>query len=88
MRRPIATILTVGCSAAVFAGCVSTPLSPDWSASHPANPHAAQSPVPPLQPGLLAITNMVMVKPVTEPAPEHQHGQGQHEAKPKTEEKK
>jgi len=80
--------LTVGCSAAVFAGCVSTPLSPDWSASHPANPHAAQSPVPPLQPGLLAITNMVMVKPVTEPAPEHQHGQGHHEAKPKTEEKK
>src|SRR6266536_3119142 len=54
MRRPIATILTVGCSAAVFAGCVSTPLSPDWSASHPANPHAAQSPVPPLQPGLLS----------------------------------
>ncbi len=88
MRRPIATILAGGCSAAFFAGCVSTPLSPDWSASHPANPHAAQSPVPPLQPGLLAITNMVMVKPVTEPAPEHQHGHGHHDAKPKTEEKK
>ena len=88
MRLSIATIVAGVCSAAIFAGCVSTPPSPDLSASHPANPYAAQSPVPPLQPGLLAITNMVMVKPVTEPAPEHQHGQGQHEAKPKTEEKK
>jgi len=73
MKRSIATLLAGVGSAAVFAGCVSTPLSPDLSAAHPANPHAAQSPVPPLQPGLLAITNRVMVKPVTEPAPEHHH---------------
>ena len=74
--------------AVALAGCVSTPMPPDSSASHPANPQAAASPVPPLQPGLLAITNMVMVKPVTEPAPEHQHGHEKHETKPKTEEKK
>ena len=68
-----------------LAGCVSTP-SPDSSTSHPANPQAASSPMPPLQPGLLAITNMVMVKTMTNAPPEHQHGQ--HETKPKTEEKK
>jgi hypothetical protein len=65
----------------LFAGCASTPPSPDMSESHPANPQAAQSPVPPFEPTLLAVTNMVMVKPVTEPAPEHQHGQ---DAKPET----
>lgn len=70
-----------------LAGCVSTP-SPDSSTSHPANPQAASSPMPPLQPGLLAITNMVMVKPMTNAPPEHQHGHEKHEAKPKTEEKK
>ena len=74
--------------ALTLAGCVSTPMPPDSSASHPANPQAASSPVPPLQPGLLAITNMVMVKPVTNAPPEHQHGHGQHETKPKTEETK
>jgi len=71
-----------------LAGCASTPMPPDSSASHPANPQAAQSPVAPLQPGLLTITNMVVVQPVTEPASEHQHGHGQHEAKSKTEEMK
>ena len=69
-------------------GCVSTPASPDSSTTHPANAHADTSPVPPLQPGLLSITNMVMVKPVTTPAPEHQHGHEGHEGKPKPEEKK
>ena len=81
-------MVTVPILALAVAGCVSTPLPPDSSASHPANPQAASSPVPPLQPGLLAITNMVMVKPVTNAPPEHQHGHGQHETKPKTEETK
>ena len=71
-----------------LAGCASTPAPPDTAANHPANAQAAASPVPPLQPSLLTITNMVMVKPVTEPAPEHQHGHEAHEAKPGTEEKK
>lgn len=64
-------------------GCVGTPASPDSAATHPANAHADASPMPPLQPGLLAVTNMVMVKPVASPAPEHQHGHGEHEVKPK-----
>ena len=71
-----------------LAGCVSTPSPPDSSASHPANPQATASPVTPLQPGLLAITNMVMVKPVTNVPTEHQHGHEKHETKPNTEEKK
>lgn len=75
-------------AAAALAGCVSTPTTPDSSTSHPANPQAASSPVPPFQPGLLAVTNLVMVKPVTEPAPEHQHGHEKHDTKPMTEEKK
>ena len=74
--------------ALAVAGCASTPTPPDSSDSHPANPHAAQGTVPPPVPMLMNVTNMVMVKPVTEPAPEHQHGHEQHEAKPKTEEKK
>jgi PBP1b-binding outer membrane lipoprotein LpoB len=77
------------CAAALaLAGCVSTPAPPVLSASHPANPQAASSPLPPPQPGLLAITNMVIVKPVTGPTPEHHHGHNQHDAKPKSEEKK
>lgn len=74
--------------AVALTGCVSTPPPPDSSASHPANPQGIVSPLPPLQPGLLAITNVVMLKAITGPAPGHQHGQGQHEPKPKTEEKK
>ena len=71
-----------------LAGCASTPMPPDSSASHPANAQAAQGIVPPAAPMLMALTNMVMVKPVTEPAPEHQHGHEAHDTKPKTEEKK
>lgn len=71
-----------------LAGCASTPASPEAAANHPANAHAASSPVPAFQTGLLAITNMTMAKPVTEPVPEHQHGHDKHETKPKTEEKK
>ena len=75
-------------AAVALSGCVSTPMPPDSSMSHPANPQAASSPVPPLRPGLLTITNLVMMKPVAEPPPEHQHGQEKLDAKPKTEEKK
>jgi hypothetical protein len=71
-----------------FAGCASTPASPDTAPTHPANANAASSTLPPLQPSLLTITNLVMVTPVTEPVPEHQHGHGEHGAKPKTEERK
>ena len=70
--------------ALTVAGCASVP-PPDSSSSHPANVQAAQGNFPPPMPMLMNVTNMVMVKQVTEPAPEHQHG---HEAKPKTEEKK
>lgn len=73
------------CVALALVGCISTPPMPDAFNSHPANPHAAQSNYPLPQPALLGITNMVMVKPVTDPASEHQHGSG---AKPRTEEKK
>ena len=83
--KPIYPLSILVASAVV--GCVSTPTSLDSSAAHPANPQAADSPVAPLQPGLLAITNMVMVKPVTNAPPEHQHGHGAHGTNPKTEEK-
>ena len=73
--------------ALAVAGCASVS-PPDSSVSHPANAQAAQGTVPPPAPMLMTLTNMVMVKPVTEPAPEHQHGQKAPEAKPKTEEKK
>ena len=85
--RYMKTFITFLTTAFLGAGCASVP-SPDSSASHPANPQAAQGIVPPPVPMLMNVTNMVMVKPVTEPAPEHQHGHEAHEAKPKTEEKK
>ncbi len=69
------------------AGCA-TPIPPDSSDAHPANAQAAQGTVPPPVPMLMTLTKILMVKPVTEPAPEHQHGHEAHEAKPKTEEKK
>jgi hypothetical protein len=75
-------------SVLVLTGCVGTLTPPDSAVTHPANPQAASSPVPPPQPGLLAITNVVMVKPVTEPAAEHHHGHEEHDTKSKTEEKK
>lgn len=83
----VRTVLGVALPLA-FAGCASTPTSPDAAPTHPANANAASSTVPPLQPSLLTITNVVMVKPVTNAPPEHQHGHEKHEAKPKTEEKK
>ena len=81
--RFFAPLLALG-----VAGCASIPPLPDLSTSHPANALAAQGTVPPPVPMLMNVTNMVMVKPVNEPAPEHQHGHEQHETKPKTEETK
>lgn len=83
----VRTVLGVALPMAL-AGCASTPASPDTAANHPANAHAASSSVPPLQTGLLAITNMVIVKPVTEPVPDHQHDHEKHETKPDTKEMK
>lgn len=74
--------------ALALAGCVSTPFMPAASSSHPANQQAAQSDYPPPQAGLLSITNMVEVKPVTEPVPEDQQENERHDTKPKAEEKK
>ena len=69
-------------------GCVGTPAAPDSRMAHPANAHADASPVEPLQPSLLALTNTVMVQPITTPVPEHQHGHEQPEPTPPAEEKK
>ena len=87
MNRKTKLKLLIPLLALAIAGCASEPL-PDSSASHPANAQAAQGTFPPLMPMLMNATNLVMVKPVTEPAPEHQHGHEAHEPKPKTEEKK
>ena len=73
----LAPLLALG-----VAGCTSTPLPPDSSDAHPANAHAAPGALPPLVPMLMNATNLVMVKPVIAPAPEHPHGHGQHEMKP------
>ena len=74
--------------ALAIAGCASTPPSPDSSASHPANAQAAQGTFPPPVPMLMNVTNMVIVKPATESAPEHRLGHEQHESKSKTEAEK
>lgn len=84
--KPSFSLAIIGAFA--LAGCVSAPSSPDLATSHPASPQAAASPVPPLQPDLLTITNLVTLKPTTKAPPEHQHGRGQQETKPKPEEKK
>lgn len=82
MKTPLKLFLSF--VALALAGCASTPSAPDASESHPANPQAAQSDYPLPQPRLLSITNMVEVKPATEPVPGHEG----HDTKPKAEEKK
>jgi len=71
-----------------FAGCTSPSTPVDSSVTHPANAQADVSPVPPLPPSLLAVTNRIMIQPINAPAPDHQHGHPGHQAKPKAEEKK
>ena len=85
MIKPIllAALLPLG-----FAGCTSIPPSPDSSASHPANAQGAPGSIALPVPMLMNITNMVEVEAVAEPAAEPQPGHEQHEAKPKTQEKK
>ena len=56
----------------LLAGCAGTPSAPDADHNHPASPHAAVSPVPRLETGLLNLTNVV-VAPAAAPA-EHKHG--------------
>ena len=75
-------------AALALGGCVGKPIPPDSSVLHPGNPHAAASPVPPMQAGLLSLTNLAMVKPGNNAAAEHQHDHGQHEPNRKAEEKK
>ena len=70
------TVCTVTLATSLlFAGCAGTPAAPDASPGHPANAHAATSPLPPLETGLLGLTNAVVAQPsVSQPAPEHEHG--------------
>ncbi|HTI71046.1 MAG TPA: hypothetical protein VMF06_13840 [Candidatus Limnocylindria bacterium] len=56
--------------AVLVTGCAGNPLAPDVSQSHPGNPHAESSPLPPLETGLLTFTNSVAA-----PAAESQAGQ-------------
>lgn len=69
--------LTIGAVAfaasLLLAGCAGTPPSPDANHNHPANPHAAASSVPPLETGLLTLTNGT-VAPSAAASVEHQHG--------------
>src|SRR5262245_64682441 len=76
------TVFIAALAQAILAGCVSAPAPLQTSASHPANPRAAQSPLPPPEPILMSITNMVMVTPATKPTPEAEHSHGKHETKP------
>lgn len=58
----------------LLAGCAGTPAAPDADHRHPANAHAEASPVPPLETGLLSLTNVVAQPTTPLPEPEHQHG--------------
>lgn len=59
----------------VFAGCAGTPAPPDASPGHPANARAAASLLPPLETGLLDLTNAAVAQPATsQPELEHEHG--------------
>lgn len=84
VKRSRQITMTVAVLSLMLAGCVSTPPPPDSSASHPANAQAAEGTLPPPVLRLLNITNLVMVKPVTEAAPQSH----QHETTPNTEESK
>ena len=78
MQRPIPSkrpILYFTAFVAIgMAGCTSTMTDVKLSASHPANPEAAQAAVPPLEPFLMSGTNLVLTKPVPAPPSGHEHG--------------
>ncbi len=59
----------------LLAGCAGTTPAPapDADHNHPADPHAAASPVPRLEAGLLNLTNMTVAPAAAAPA-EHKHG--------------
>ncbi len=83
LRIPLGLALSL-----VLSGCAGMPAQPGGAVNHPASAGATDSPQPPWEPRLLAITNIVPVKPGTGPAREHQHGHGSQETKPRTEENK
>jgi hypothetical protein len=60
-------------------GCVNGPRELPLPESHPANPAAGQAAHTPPAPFLMAETNLVMIKPVSTRAAEHEH---HHDAKP------
>lgn len=60
---------------ALVAGCATPPMSAEPGLDHPANPHAAASPIPPLETGLLTPVAAGIpsgAPKVTEPR--HRHG--------------
>ena len=57
----------------LLAGCAGTTPAPDADHNHPASPHAAVSSVPPLETGLLNLTNVTVAPAAAAPA-EHKHG--------------
>ena len=65
-------VLTLGVGL-LLAGCVGAPFVPDASATHPANPHAAASPIPPFETGLLSLTNLAVPTAPSGGEPGHQH---------------
>jgi len=65
-------VLTLGASL-LLAGCVGAPVVPDSSPTHPANPHAAKSPIPPFETGLLSLTNLAAPTAPSGEEPGHQH---------------
>ena len=73
MKTSLATFAVAFAMSFVLAGCAGTSPDPGADHNHPASPHAAASPVPPLEAGLLNLTNAT-VAPVTAAPTEHQHG--------------
>ncbi|MBN9688631.1 MAG: hypothetical protein J0M24_00200 [Verrucomicrobia bacterium] len=71
----IALTLIVGL---LLAGCVGAPVVPDAGPTHPANPRAAASPIPPFETGLLSSTNLAAPTAPSGPEPGHQ----QHPVRP------
>jgi len=71
-----------------LAGCVGPMAVPDGAATHPANPAAESSPLPPWEPGLLAVTNLVQGTAASGTTPALPHEHESKPARPGTEERK